>query len=890
MFFPSGSGKSSVVQLLERFYDPCAGSISLDGNDLRDLNVKWLREQIGLVSQEPVLFAKSIKENIAYGCGGKVTQEQIEEAAKMANAHDFIMSFQNGYDTKVGDKGAQLSGGQKQRICLSRVLIANPSILILDEATSALDSESEHIVQRALDKLLESSQRTTIVIAHRLSTIKNADMIAVMDDGVVVEAGSHKELMAIDNSKYKQLVNAQTSGRSDSVNEQLAHRKSSILETNGFGAGNEHDAPQICFRGVHFSYPTRRENAIFKGLSLSIRHGETIALVGPSGGGKSTVVQLIERFYDPDSGVVELEGTDLKDLNVEWLRDQLGLVSQEPTLFNTTILENIRYGCPNASREQVEEAAKQANAHEFIMEFPDGYETLVGESGAQVSGGQKQRISIARALIKRPKILMLDEATSALDSKSELIVQEALDKVMAMKSQTIIVIAHRLSTIRNADRIALIDNGRVREIGTHDELMAKPNGRYKRLQAYQSMEVTQSDSVKSSVQSDAKHSVLEKPMQDEDTDHEDDDSVVGEELSKESANRARVLAKQDVLYFFVGSIGAVFAGLVFPAWGIVFAYMIELLYNPVFPCEEEIAPELGYESCDAYYNSEADSMQDLSFKITYGWLGLIGSTIVGNVLLSYGFGTASERMNKRVREAAFLALVKQEPAFFDKRSVGSITTQLQDDAALIHSFSGEPIRTLVMNVSSVLVGLVISFVYMWPFALLTLGTLPFMGFGAIAEMKMYMGEDHDGEVKEDENSPVSIVVETLLNIRTVASLTIEDRRSKEYSIALKSEELPPMKCFTKGATTGIGIFIQYWGMALLFWWGGWLLFNYPDAFTYNDYLISMFALLFSLSGMATAAQGAVDRDKAKAAANRIFYLIDRESKIDPLSDEGKKGN
>jgi len=224
---------------------------------------------------------------------------------------------------QVGDKGAQLSGGQKQRICLSRVLIANPSILILDEATSALDSESEHIVQRALDKLLESSQRTTIVIAHRLSTIKNADMIAVMDDGVVVEAGSHKELMAIDNSKYKQLVNAQTSGRSDSVNEQLAHRKSSILETNGFGAGNEHDAPQICFRGVHFSYPTRRENAIFKGLSLSIRHGETIALVGPSGGGKSTVVQLIERFYDPDSGVVELEGTDLKDLNVEWLRDQV---------------------------------------------------------------------------------------------------------------------------------------------------------------------------------------------------------------------------------------------------------------------------------------------------------------------------------------------------------------------------------------------------------------------------------------------------------------------------------------------------------------------------------------------------------------------------------------
>lgn len=297
-----------------------------------------------------------------------------------------------------------------------------------------------------------------------------------------------------------------------------------------------------------------------------------------------------------------------------------------------------------------------------------------------------------------------DEATSALDSESELVVQEALDKVMAMKSQTIIVIAHRLSTIRNADRIAVINNGRVREIGTHDELMSKPTGHYKRLQAYQSMEIVQQSE---SVQSDTKCHVSEKPMQDEETGH-DDDSVVGEELSAQSAKRARLMAKQDTVYFIVGSIGAVFAGLVFPAWGIIFAYMIELLYKPIFPCDESILPD-----CDAYWNSEADSMRTLSFNVAYGWLGLIGSTVIGNILLFYGFGTAAERMNKRVRDAAFLALVRQEPAFFDKRSVGSITTQLQDDAAMIHSFSGEPIRTLVMNISSVLVGLVISFIYMW---------------------------------------------------------------------------------------------------------------------------------------------------------------------------------
>mmetsp|Transcript_20583 Transcript_20583/g.59736 ORF Transcript_20583/g.59736 Transcript_20583/m.59736 type:complete len:1251 (-) Transcript_20583:552-4304(-) len=803
---PSGSGKSSVVGLIERFYDPRSGAISLDGNDLRDLNVKWLRRQIGLVSQEPVLFARSIKENIAYGCRGNVSQEEIENAAKLANAHDFIMGFQHGYETEVGDRGAQLSGGQKQRICLSRVLIANPKVLLLDEATSALDSESEHIVQRALDKLLESSKRTTIVIAHRLSTIKNADQIAVIDGGRVLETGTHETLMQNPNSKYKQLVEAQGSGRSANSNEQLAQRNSSFLEAKG-DLENDSELPQICFRDVHFSYPTRRENAVFRGLDLSVRQGETIALVGPSGGGKSTIVQLIERFYDPDSGIVELEGTDLKYMNVEWLRDQIGLVSQEPTLFNTTVAGNIRYGCPNATQAQIEEAAMQANAHDFIMEFPDGYDTLVGERGAQVSGGQKQRISIARALIKRPKILLFDEATSALDTQSERVVQEALDKVMSQRAQTIVVIAHRLSTIKNADRIAVIDSGRVREIGTHDVLMST-DSHYKRLQKYQSMDASHDDSIKPPLQSDV--NTLEKPMQDEEVEL-DDDSISGEELSNQSEKRARVMAKEDAAYLCVGAIGAVFAGLVFPSWGIVFAYMIELLYNPVFFCDDSFLVGTGYESCDAYYNSEADNMQNLSFKISYGWLGLIGSTVIGNILLFYGFGTASERMSKRVRDAAFDSLVRQEPAFFDKRSVGSITTQLQDDAALIHSFSGEPIRTLIMNISSVLVGLVISFIYMWPFALLTLGILPFMAFGAIVEMKMYMGEDHVEE-EEDEHSPGAIVVETLLSIRTVASLTIESKRLEEYSNALTSSEPTIVACFSKGAATGLGFFIQCWGM------------------------------------------------------------------------------
>jgi len=401
---PSGGGKSTVVAMLERFYDPTAGSITLDGTDIRDINVQWLRDHIGLVAQEPILFARTIKENIAYGMKG-ATDEDIIRVAKSANAHDFISQFPNGYQTQVGDKGAQLSGGQKQRIAIARVLLKNPKILLLDEATSALDSESEYVVQEALDHLLGGGNRTTIVIAHRLSTIRNADMIAVVKNGRIVETGTHDELLAINGSEYGKLVEAQAPTKSNPASiissADIANDDGAAAAVSGVG--------QITFRDVHFNYPTRPNIKIFKGLNLNIQTGETLAIVGPSGGGKSTIVQMIERFYDPLEGSIMYEGTDLKELNIKWYRDQIGFVSQEPTLFNTTIGDNIKYGYPNATQEEIEEAARRANAHNFIMKFPNGYNTEVGENAGQISGGQKQRIAIARAIIKKPKILVLDE-------------------------------------------------------------------------------------------------------------------------------------------------------------------------------------------------------------------------------------------------------------------------------------------------------------------------------------------------------------------------------------------------------------------------------------------------------------------------------------------------
>jgi ATP-binding cassette subfamily B (MDR/TAP) protein 1 len=305
--------------------------------------------------------------------------------------------------------------------------------------------------------------------------------------------------------------------------------------------------------------------------------------------------------------------------------------------------------------------------------------------------------------VKKPKLLILDEATSALDNESEAVVQAAIDKLMESRSQTVIVIAHRLSTIRNADTIAYIGNGKVLEQGSHDELISRPHGLYKRL--------FDSSRMKSNL------TTLNGSKADGDTSTEVEEEINWEsEIEKEQASafdaaRARRLASPDAFFIMIGSIGAVLAGGVFPAWGVIFSETIDLLFRRVEVCPDANGDVIdGFGSCQDYWKSVADEIQDGSFKVSVYWLCLLIGCLIGNILVFWGFGHASERLSKRVRDSAFTAIIRQDVAFFDKRSIGRVTSELQDDAARIQAFCGEPIRQLIVALSSVLTGVTISLV------------------------------------------------------------------------------------------------------------------------------------------------------------------------------------
>jgi ATP-binding cassette subfamily B protein len=294
-----------------------------------------------------------------------------------------------------------------------------------------------------------------------------------IDDALVIKFGGFSGMVGASFMAFPELITQlqRALGATERVREILADpMEPEAVPSTGRIRG------EIEMRGIKFSYPSRPDALVLQDFSLKAEAGQRIALVGPSGAGKSTVVSLLFRFYEPTSGEILVDGRPANELPLSSLRNNLALVPQEVLLFGGTIRENIAYGRPGATEEEIIHAAKQANAEQFIVTLPDGYDTLVGERGAQLSGGQRQRIAIARAILADPAVLILDEATSSLDAESERLVQEALDKLMA--NRTSIIIAHRLSTVRRADQILVLSAGTVIERGTHDELVSHPHSLY----------------------------------------------------------------------------------------------------------------------------------------------------------------------------------------------------------------------------------------------------------------------------------------------------------------------------------------------------------------------------------------------------------------------------
>ncbi|KAH7383906.1 leptomycin B resistance protein pmd1 [Pyrenochaeta sp. MPI-SDFR-AT-0127] len=657
-------------------------------------------------------------------------------------------------------------------------------------------------------------------------------------------------------------------------------RKSPIDPETDDGEIPQNFVGNIEFKNIRHIYPSRPDTTVLTDFNLQVPSGKMIALVGASGSGKSTIVGLLERFYLPMEGQVFLDGNDISTLNLRWLRQHMAVVSQEPILFSTTIYESIAHGLVNTEyanatdekkMELIEKAARTANAHDFISELPEKYLTKVGERGNLLSGGQKQRIAIARAVVSDPKILLLDEATAALDTKSESLVQDALDR--ASQGRTTIVIAHRLSTIKKADNIVVMAKGQIVEQGTHDELI-KSDGVYASL--VQAQELT------SKIKPNSRLSVLDDTEQEGSIGVEEEKlalvrtatSAPSEFHSKKNDKNQEYGTWELIKFSWEMNAGEHTTMTI----GLVFSFLAGC--NPAIQ-----AIFLGNSINSLLSPGTSLGAHGIGF---WCWMFFMLGAVIWVFFYAQGMtlSKGSARLIGNVRTRAFGAMLRQDMEFFDGDTVtsGALANFLSSEANRLAGLSGSTLGTIVSSAASIFVAIIVGCAFGWKLALVCSSTIPLML--ACGYFRFYALIRMEKRTKETSDA-ASFACEAASSIRTVASLSLEKHLLSEYHVKLGHQAKGNLK-FTHvsaalfATSQGLSMFI----FALVFWYGGRLMMN-------REYTVLQFFVVYSAIINGAQSAGAIfsfapDMGEARDAAKLLKSFLNRIPKIDHWSPEGKK--
>ncbi|XP_049878557.1 multidrug resistance protein homolog 49-like [Pectinophora gossypiella] len=633
-------------------------------------------------------------------------------------------------------------------------------------------------------------------------------------------------------------------------------------------------------KDVFFRYPARPDVQVLNGLNLKIKNNETVALVGASGCGKSTVLQLLQRMYDPEQGEVLASGHDLKTMNVRHWRQHIAVVGQEPVLFAGSIKDNIRMSNPSCTDEEIIVAAKQAYCHNFIKNLPEEYNTMIGERGAQLSGGQKQRIAIARALVRKPKILILDEATSALDSQSEAKVQRALDA--AAQNRTTVMVSHRLATVLNADRIVLIDKGEVVEQGTHEELINQ-KGRYYQLVLENEPSIapeTGGTAGTENKESKPKRLRLNRPplsklasvesVKSAESESESEDEMEIPErkefVIKPTTWQIMKLCEPEKWLMVLGVIAAICVGSTFPMFAVLFGETYGL-----------------FESSDENWVRSETNIIAILFLL----VGVL--TGIGIFVQIYIFNLTGVRLTARLRVAAFRAMLKQEIGWFDDpfNGVGALCSRLAADAAAVQGATGTRIGALMQATATILIGITLSMYYTWQMTLVSLISVPMVIGAVVLEGRVLAGGLETVRLASDRAN--TIATEAITNIRTVSSFCGEmgalERYTKAGSVAKK---IARKNLRWRGCVFAFGQTAPVAGYALALWYGGVLVAN--GEVPYKDVIKVSEALIFGAWMMGQALAFAPNFGAAISAAGRVLTLLQRKPKVESTTTPGVAEN